>query len=202
MTPTGTIRPGGRTARTRAAVLAATRRELLQHGYGDLCIERIAEHAGVHKTTIYRRWRDRSGLMSDLLETLATQIVVVRECGDLARDLRAFTGSLVAVLSGEGGRTVRAILAAAAQDADVGEQVRSFYQARYAMVEPVVVGAVERGELPPGTDAAQVILAAAAPLYYRLMVLGESPTRQDGDRAARSALAAARAGSYVGSTSR
>lgn len=197
MTVAGTTRPGGRTARTRSAVLQSVRRELLDHGYGDLCIERIAEHAGVHKTTIYRRWRDRTGLVSDLLQTLASQVVVVRDRGHFERDLAAFTSSLVPILSGESGRTVRAILAAAAQDACFGDQVREFYAARYAAVQPLVAGAVERGDLPAGTETAEVILAAAAPLYYRLTVQGEEPTREDAARAARSAWVAARAGCFV-----
>lgn len=197
MAAVGTIRPGGRTARTRSAVLQSARRELLHHGYADLCIERIAERAGVHKTTIYRRWQDRTGLVSDLLQTLATPVVVVSDSGHLARDLATFTGSLVPILSGESGRTVRAILAAAAQNASLGDQVREFYAARYAAVEPLVAGAVVRGDLPEGTEPAEVILAAAAPLYYRLTVQGQAPTREDAERAARSAWVAARAGCFV-----
>src|SRR5207248_10505689 len=58
----GTLRPGGRTARTRAAVFEATLAELALRGYADLSLDGVAARSGVHKTTIYRRWRSRDQL--------------------------------------------------------------------------------------------------------------------------------------------
>uniref|UniRef100_UPI000B1D4F1A TetR/AcrR family transcriptional regulator n=1 Tax=Streptomyces atriruber TaxID=545121 RepID=UPI000B1D4F1A len=52
----GTRRPGGRTARTRAAVRDAVLSGLADHGYPGLTVEYVADHSGVHKTTLYRRW--------------------------------------------------------------------------------------------------------------------------------------------------
>ncbi|MEV3975004.1 helix-turn-helix domain-containing protein [Streptomyces sp. NPDC050698] len=49
-------RPGGRSARVRKAVLAATAAELSERGFAAMTIEDIAARSGVHKTTIYRRW--------------------------------------------------------------------------------------------------------------------------------------------------
>ena len=51
----GTARPGGRTARTRAAVFQAVIDELTEHGYVGTTVERVAARAGIAKTTIYRR---------------------------------------------------------------------------------------------------------------------------------------------------
>lgn len=190
----GSVRPGGRTARTRAAVLAALRVELVASGYSDLSIERVAERAGVHKTTIYRRWGDRAGLMSDLLELMASGIEVDEGTGELEHDLTQFAHSLVDVLSGDSATTVLAILSAAADDAEFAVQLREFYRARYAAVEPLVARAIARGELAADTSAELVVLHTAAPLYYRLVVLRENPTRSDADRAVAAALAAAAAG--------
>jgi AcrR family transcriptional regulator len=49
-------RPGGRSARVRAAAIAATLAELAETGYSALSLENVARRAGVHKTTLYRRW--------------------------------------------------------------------------------------------------------------------------------------------------
>ena len=59
MSAPGTSRPGGRTARTAAAVFAAAINELSERGYDDISIETIAARAGVHKTTLYRRWHSK-----------------------------------------------------------------------------------------------------------------------------------------------
>ncbi|MFD4764710.1 TetR/AcrR family transcriptional regulator, partial [Streptomyces sp. NPDC058439] len=42
----------------RVAVLKATITELTKTGYAALTVEGVAQRAGVHKTTIYRNWRD------------------------------------------------------------------------------------------------------------------------------------------------
>jgi hypothetical protein len=58
----------------------------------------------------------------------------------------------------------------------------------------VVVRAVERGELAPGTDPAEVFKALAAPIHFRLLVTGEPLDEHAADQAVRLVLAAARAG--------
>ncbi len=64
----GTARPGGRTARTRAAVIQADIGELTEHGYAaGTTVEQVAARAGVAKTTIYRRWRSLDGLLADVM---------------------------------------------------------------------------------------------------------------------------------------
>ena len=54
--------------------------------------------------------------------------------------------------------------------------------------------AIQRGELPAGTDAAGVIRTATALIYYRLFVAGEPASQDLADSAAAAAAAAARAG--------
>ena len=60
-----TVHPRGATV--RANVLAATLAELAEAGYAALTVEAVADRAGVHKTTVYRRWRDREALVIDAL---------------------------------------------------------------------------------------------------------------------------------------
>jgi Tetracyclin repressor-like, C-terminal domain len=72
---------------------------------------------------------------------------------------------------------------------------------RLAAISVIVDRGVEHGELPPGTDMALFMHAMAAPLYYRLLVTGDPLTQQDADLAAAAAIAAARSGLFVRSTS-
>src|SRR5215204_6185585 len=159
------IRPGGRTARTRAAVLEATVAVLAARGYETLTVERVASRAGVHKTTLYRRWGGKVGLVIDAVETFAARQVQLPDTGSVDEDLRRWAHSILATLTGrESGAVERA---------------------------------VERGQLPPGTDAAEVIKQLGAPLYYRLFVIEEPLTAEAADLAAAAAVAAARAGVFV-----
>ena len=69
----GTIRPGGRTARVRAAVLTAAGDALAEQGFDRLDLADVARRAGVGKTTVYRRWGTVAGLVADLLDDMADQ---------------------------------------------------------------------------------------------------------------------------------
>jgi hypothetical protein len=60
----------------------------------------------------------------------------------------------------------------------------------------VIDRAIERGELPAGTDAASVLRALIAPIYFRLTVTAEPVDQTAAGQAAQIALAAARAGIF------
>ena len=198
MSTPGTARPGGRTARNTAAVFAATLDELAARPYDEVSIETIAARAGVHKTTVYRRWRTKADLVSQALAETAQAMIEVPDAGTVDADLRALARSVQAALaSPRGAATTRSVLAGAAASAEIRAVMAEFWAARRAAIDVIVDRAVARGELAPGTEPGPVMNAMAAPLYYRLLVTTEPPTPADADRAAAVALAAARAGVFA-----
>ncbi|MFG6194631.1 TetR/AcrR family transcriptional regulator [Nonomuraea sp. JJY05] len=194
----GTVRPGGRTARVRAAVMEATQDELVEHGFHGLTMDQVAARAGVGKTTVYRRWGSRAGLVTDLMTELANQSTPHADTGGVEADLRANALSVLgAINDGRLGATFQAVIAAATSDEQAAGALRAFYLRRIAEWANVVDLAVKRGELPAGTDGAEVIRAISAPLYYRLVVTREPVTEKDAERSVARTLAAARAGAFV-----
>ena len=192
---TGTARPGGRTARTRAAVLDATLAELVASGYTQTSVEAIALRAGVHKTTIYRRWRTKDQLVADALEAAAESRTEVPDTGDIDADMRTLARAVVNTLtSRDGVATVRTIVADAPGSRELEGIVRRFWATRLAHVGPVIERAIERGQLPDRTSPAELMKYVAAPLYYQLLMTAEPLTETSADRAAAAAVAAARAG--------
>lgn len=170
-------------------MLLAAQDELLRHGYADFSIQRVAERAGVNKTTIYRRWRTREDLIGDLITVMAETSVPIPDTGDFLLDLNAFGHELTRVLAGRSGRVIRALLAAAASDPRLQAQLTAFYEDRYGAAEQIVERAVERGDLDPEVDAMHVIRTLAGPLYYSLIIYGRAPTAAETSQA----LAATRA---------
>jgi AcrR family transcriptional regulator len=198
VTQAGSLRPGGRTARTRAAVLDATLSELAERGWDQVSVETIASRAGVHKTTVYRRWGGKDRLVAEALEAAAERRIQVPDSGDVDRDLRALARAVLAILtSRDGAATVRALVAGAQSSPEVGQVVRRFWAARLAHVGPIVDRAVTRGQLPRGTDPDELLRYLAAPLFHRLLVTAEPLTPAAADHAAAVVLAAARAGAFV-----
>ncbi|MGI5283396.1 TetR/AcrR family transcriptional regulator [Nonomuraea polychroma] len=194
----GTVRPGGRTARVRAAVLEATQDELVEHGFHGLTMDQVAARAGVGKTTVYRRWGSPAGLVTDLMTELADQSSPHADTGSIESDLRANALAVCeAVNDGRLGATFQAMIAAATCDRQAADALRAFYLRRIEEWAGAVELAVQRGDLPRGTDAMEVIRAVSAPLYYRLVVTRETVTPEVAERSVQRALAAARAGAFI-----
>ncbi|MFI8258389.1 TetR/AcrR family transcriptional regulator [Streptomyces filamentosus] len=195
----GSRRPGGRTARTRAAVRDAVLTGLAEHGYPALTVEYVAEHSGVHKTTLYRRWGDVEGMVADALDLAGEDAWTAPDTGSLAGDLRALAREVV-----EGfGDPVRAaaptaFVGAAFQSPRAADALHSFYGERFRRCEEVVARAVARGEAPAATDAGAVVRAVSAPLFLRLFVTREPVDGALADQAADAVLAAVAAGVYTG----
>ncbi|MFD5316031.1 TetR/AcrR family transcriptional regulator [Streptomyces sp. NPDC127098] len=194
----GQTRPGGRTARVRAAVLRAAGDALAEHGFDRLDLADVARRAGVGRTTVYRRWATPAGLVADLLVEMATESLPRTESGALLDDLRANARLVCRTLADpRQGPLFKAVIAAATADEDAAAALRRFYATRIAEWAPCVEQAVARGELPSGTDPHEVVAAVSAPLYYRLLASGDPLDEAAADRAAAAAAAAARAGAFV-----
>lgn len=194
----GTVRPGGRTARVRAAVLEATQDELVERGFHGLAMDQVAARAGVGKTTVYRRWGGPAGLVTDLMTELADQSAPHADTGSVEGDLLAnAAGVLGAIADKRLGPTLQAVIAAATCDEQAAAALREFYLRRVREWAKAVDLAVARGELPAGTDGTEVVRAVSAPIYYRLLVTRERVDEEVAERAVRTTLAAARAGAFV-----
>ena len=185
-------RPGGRSARIRAAVLDATVAELVERGYGGLTIDGVATRAGTTRPTIYRRWGNLDGLLVDAVETFASGQAEVPDTGDIDEDLRLWARSILKTLTGPvSGALIRALFGGAGDSPQVAELRHRFWITRVTLVRPMIDRAIRRGQLPDGTDIDEVIRHVGAPLYYRLLVLGQPLTRETADLAAKVTATAA-----------
>jgi AcrR family transcriptional regulator len=194
----GTARPGGRTARVAEAVFAAAVAELSARAYADISVESIAARAGVHKTTVYRRWGSKPELIRQALAGAAVSHIPVPDTGRVDEDLRALARAVQAVLSvPQGAAITRALIVGGLTSPEIAGVMSQFWAGRLAAISVIVDRAVARGELPAGTDPAALMHAMAAPLYYELLVTQVPVTERDADRGAAAALAAAQAGVFA-----
>ncbi|GAA4447173.1 TetR-like C-terminal domain-containing protein [Phytohabitans houttuyneae] len=192
------VRPGGRTARVRESVLRAAGDLLAEGGLELLDLGEVARRAGVGRTTVYRRWGTPASLVADLLAEMAESSLPRTDTGTLLGDLTANARLVRRTLAdARQGALFKALIAAATYDPRTAEALHRFYEIRVDEWTPCVAAAVERGELPAGTDAREVVRAVSAPLYYRLLTSGDPLDEAAADRAARAASAAAAAGVYV-----
>ncbi|WP_433755448.1 TetR/AcrR family transcriptional regulator [Nocardia sp. CA-135398] len=174
-------------------MLAATVDELSEHGYAAFTVENVAQRAGVHKTTVYRRWADRDDLIADALSESVEAEIAIPDTGSVEDDLRALARSLVAWISSPSGRAVLAVMLS---NAAPPASTRHAFRDRIRKALPLVTRAVERGELPAGTNPVEMIKTLVAPIYFRVLITREPVDDSAADAAAAVALTAARAGLF------
>jgi AcrR family transcriptional regulator len=193
----GGLRPGGRTARNRAAVCRATLLELAERGYAALTVESVAERAGVHKTTVYRRWGGVDGLVVDALEFAIDDDWSPNLDGTVEENLLELGRvALESFLDPETGPTHTAVVAAAFQSKEAERAVNGFFADRFGRASGIITTAIQQGELPEKTNPDAVIRAVMAPIYFRLFISREAITDDDISQAVQAALAAARSGVF------
>jgi AcrR family transcriptional regulator len=154
-------RPGGRSARIRAAVHRAVK-ELVTDEAGDaLTIPVIAGRAGVHATTVYRRWGSVAELLADVMTSRFSGDIVVPDTGSLRGDLERYASDLAKDLTDPDTLAlVRATIGTGGEQgaaACLGE--------RQHQLEAVLEREQDRGNPPPTLE--RTMDAILAPLYYR-----------------------------------
>jgi AcrR family transcriptional regulator len=182
-------RTGGRSARTVEAVTTQTLRLLAEVGYERLSISAVAQAAGVHETTIYRRWHTKGELVATAMLGLVERDLPIPDTGSLEGDLRSLMLAQIAILQDpRTGALVRALAGLEDADDEQRDLRRRFWATRADQFGAVVARAIARGELPPDTDPAELQEALAAPLYLRYLLSGGSLTAADAERVMHRAL--------------
>lgn len=183
-----TRRPGGRSARVRAAVLDATLELLREEGFAALTLDAVAQRSGVHRTTLHRRWSSRAALVADAVAGYSAEQVPVPDTGELETDLRAFARSVRDAIASRSGRGIASALAdpeVADELADVGHR---FWQSRVEATRVVVERAIARGELPAETEPVLMIELIGGPIWFRTFVLGQKVNDAFVDRVVEAAM--------------
>jgi AcrR family transcriptional regulator len=169
-------RRGGRPRSSEAeqAILQATRELLVEGGVHGLTIEGVASRAGVAKTTIYRRWRDKDELALAVVLDMVEQVVELPELGDTRAELTAFVTAAVNVLGSTlMGRVMQGLVSDLATDPELAQAFRDrVVSVRDAEVERLVERGIARGDLRPDTDPVMAHEFLIAPVYYRLLLTG------------------------------
>ncbi|APA95782.1 TetR/AcrR family transcriptional regulator [Nocardia seriolae] len=166
-------RTGGRSARVREAVLSATLEALADNGFDQLSIGLVAERAGVHETSIYRRWKSRDRLIFDALLEHSEQHLPVPDTGSLRGDLVEFNRALVAIVESPLGTALGRVMAGGIDDPELAAARADFWHLRMDAAQIMLDRAVARGELSAAPDPWLVLETLTAPVHFRKLLTRE-----------------------------
>ena len=175
-------RPGGRSAEIRLRALRAVLDELIEGGYAGLSLDGVARRAGVHKTTLYRRWQTRERLLLEALLEFSSQAVPIPNTGSLREDLLRFLEAVVInITTPEAQAILRALVAEAGRGGPFSEAAREFWSATFRLARDVVQRGIDRGELPRDTDVDLFLETLIGPVITRALITGEPLDRSYAD---------------------
>jgi AcrR family transcriptional regulator len=163
-------RPGGRSARVRAAVLQAALEAMAEHGPAGVTISEIARRAGVHATSVQRRWGTAENVTLDAMLTRSQEQLPVPDTGTLRGDLIAFARLIATYLATPLGTALSRTMAVAEDDPDMADGRLQFWRTRYDIARVMISRAIERRELADGTDSQLALELLIAPLHFRALL--------------------------------
>ena len=144
--------------------------------------------------TIYRQWNGQAALVLDAFGS------IVRpprdpDTGTLRGDLlNLVAGFATALADRRATGLMFALIDAAERDAAYAHLHRREAEARHSVIRAVIARGIDRGELPAGTDPAEVLDLLAGPIFHRRAVSAGVVERDFAERVVDRVLAGYRAG--------
>lgn len=166
------------------AVLDAALDELAAVGLAALSVERVAERAGVNKTTVYRRYPTKTELVVAAMQLHKGSLGGVPDHGNLRDDLIFLLQAGARFMSEPRGKSLFRMLMSERHTEEMialGERLR-----RDGEQTPRVVlqRAIARGELAPDSDLDLILHTLFGPLIHRVFLHNDVFGRADAERLA------------------
>ena len=159
-----------RVIRSRTAVIAATLDLLAERGITATTIEAVAQRSGVAKTTIYRHWDGQPELVLDAIGT-TIRTPTDPDTGTLRGDLLDLLGGLAdALTTSPAAGLMTALIDAAERDPAFAPLHQREAAQRHQVILTAIARGIDRGELTPDADPAEVLDMVTGPVFYRRFV--------------------------------
>lgn len=154
----------------RRAVLGAVVELLSSQGLAGTTVAAVARAAGVHETSVYRRWKTRENLILDALATELDSALPVPDTGHVREDLLRYFTALSRLLGSAQGQALLRL--SVERDETLEDRRGPYWNDRLERAKVIVRGGVERGELAPDADPGLVVEAITGPLFVRVLLSG------------------------------
>ena len=143
-----------RSAAADRRILDAALRLLLDEGYTGLSLEGVAAAAGVGKTTIYRRYRDKRELAAAAVSGFVEEVAPTYDTGDSRGDLLALMTEVYGILAGLGFfRMMGTLLVEERRNPELLERFRErVIHPNRQRIRTILEGARHRGDLRPDAE--------------------------------------------------
>lgn len=164
-------RLGGRTRDRSDRIFASAIEILTADGYAALTFQGVAAHAGVSRSTLYRRWPTTADFVLDLIGHVLAERIWPADTGTLTGDLTASLRQAAAFVSSPLGGAAIAASIELERTHEATNRRRAMWDERLAQFEVVFERAKKRGELPTHFDADAALSMTSGAMIYRVLFM-------------------------------
>jgi AcrR family transcriptional regulator len=166
----GRPRDAGAGDRITAAAIGA----FTTGGWRSFSFEAVAKEAGVGKSTLYLRYRDKEELIRDVIRSLNAAFAVP-DTGDVRADLAALATAYADELDGPRGRFRMRVMTESRLNDDFRAIAAAAAENVVAAAHEVVRRGKRRGQLPAGTSAAVLLDSLFGGLLHHHLLSSPDP---------------------------
>jgi AcrR family transcriptional regulator len=142
---------------------------LVEDGYAAMTMKGIAARAGVGKQTVYRWWSSKAEILHEAVLLDAATELAIDPKATTAEEIDLFVAAVTTFLTrSHAGSAYRALVGEAQHDVKVAELIRS-PDVLVGSAIPVLRRAVERGDLPAGTNLADAAAQLIGPVFFTIL---------------------------------
>ncbi|CAH8767790.1 TetR/AcrR family transcriptional regulator [Paenibacillus dendritiformis] len=164
-----------RNVEAQKSILSASYELLLENGFQAVTVDKIAERAQVSKATIYKWWPNKAAVVMDGFLHAATARLPVPDTGSALNDILIHATNLAGFLISREGTIITELLGEGQFDSGLAEAYRArFFRPRRLEARSLLEKGVQRGELKKNLDIGICIDLIYGPIFYRLLVTGET----------------------------
>ncbi|NEW43961.1 TetR/AcrR family transcriptional regulator [Nocardia cyriacigeorgica] len=165
-----------RGARLRTAVLDATLARIEAVGIDEVRVADIAAAAGVHETSIYRRWKTLPRLLLDALLSRMEAQIPIPDTGSVQADLVEFMSVLIRFARTPSGAGLIRSTVFTDTDTEADTARREFWSVRLSASQEIVRRGIERGEVDRSVDPRLTLLTLGGLVHmYTTQLDGDFP---------------------------
>lgn len=155
--------------------MAASYDLLLENGFGAVTVEKIAERAGVSKATIYKWWPNKAAVVVDGFLSAASARLPVPNTDSVLQDILDHVKNVTRFMTNPEGQIIKELIGEGQFDAGLAAAYQTRYiQPRRLEARQLLERGVRHGELKEDLDIEITIDLLYGPVFYRLLVLGDS----------------------------
>lgn len=159
-----------RVLRSRAKMIDAATELLAEAGPRAVTVDAVSERSGVAKSTLYRHWDSREGLLVDVMRTNIPDIVPPGPELSFEQALRYVVVEVTAVMTMPRWRAILPALMMLQQHMpELAEIAHDDHEEKKAIFRDVVRRGIDAGRLPDDTDAELVARQLIGPVFFTLL---------------------------------